>query len=259
VAESFRSKGPPIAHFSQPLVHKTVHSIRCWTMEIPRLFLFLLCGSVVAAAKSGDVAIPEEPSYIVGGVDAPPGKYPYYAIPSSNIVCGATLIHEDILITAAHCNSRNYNFLSQGFFSRRGGLYIGPSKLDGSDAIEQIGIKLIRVHPDYDPATSQNDIVLIKLSRPSTAPVVKWNDNPAVPGNNQTVTTIGFGTLSSGGVLSSTLKEVNVPIVSPEACTRAYDDLDKDTMICAGSTGKDSCQGDSGGPLFHQGVLVGGK
>jgi secreted trypsin-like serine protease len=228
-------------------------------MEIPRLFLFLLCGSVVAAAKSGDVAIPEEPSHIVGGVDAPPGKYPYYAIPSSNIVCGATLIHEDILITAAHCNSRNYNFLSQGFFSRRGGLYIGPSKLDGSDAIEQIGIKLFRVHPDYDPATSQNDIVLIKLSRPSTAPVVKWNDNPAVPGNNQTVTTIGFGTLSSGGVLSSTLKEVNVPIVSPEACTRAYDDLDKDTMICAGSTGKDSCQGDSGGPLFHQGVLVGGK
>ena len=30
-----------------------------------------------------------------------------------------------------------------------------------------------------------------------------------------------------------------------------------ESMICAGSAGKDSCQGDSGGPLTQAGLLVG--
>ena len=38
-----------------------------------------------------------------------------------------------------------------------------------------------------------------------------------------------------------------------------YDNLDRQTMLCAGQLGKDSCQGDSGGPLIRasSGLLVG--
>ena len=42
---------------------------------------------------------------IVGGTGAPQGKYPYFLQWAWG--CGATLIHSDILLTAAQCDGRN--------------------------------------------------------------------------------------------------------------------------------------------------------
>lgn len=40
---------------------------------------------------------------IIGGTPAAEGEYPFYAIPRGMMLCGATLISPEILLTAAHC------------------------------------------------------------------------------------------------------------------------------------------------------------
>jgi hypothetical protein len=65
----------------------------------------------------------------------------------------------------------------------------------------------------------------------------------------------GWGTLYENGMPSCHLRQVDVPIIGNEDCSKTNytGDLITDNMICAGheSGGKDSCQGDSGGPLMR--------
>lgn len=67
------------------------------------------------------------------------------------------------------------------------------------------------------------------------------------------LTTIGFGTTSSGGSVSSRLLEATVDYVSNTECATAYSGtgtIVDDSQICGASPGKDACQGDSGGPFI---------
>jgi hypothetical protein len=58
---------------------------------------------------SGGAIVPAEIGFsgtndkIIGGSRAAFGEYPFMAIPETESFCGASLIHEDILLTAAHC------------------------------------------------------------------------------------------------------------------------------------------------------------
>lgn len=63
----------------------------------------------------------------------------------------------------------------------------------------------------------------------------------------------GWGTLSSGGSLSSTLLDATVTTMSNSQCKTSYGTTSiTNNMICAAAAGKDSCQGDSGGPLIRK-------
>ena len=59
----------------------------------------------------------------------------------------------------------------------------------------------------------------------------------------------GWGTLSSGGSMSSILQEVTISVFANDDCGNYQTGDITANMMCAGRTGKDSCQGDSGGPL----------
>ena len=62
-------------------------------------------------------------------------------------------------------------------------------------------------------------------------------------------TNLKKGTLSSGGSTSDVLMQVDLPILTDEACTNSIysPNIDSTTQVCAGDgTGKDTCQGDSG-------------
>ncbi|KAH9637493.1 hypothetical protein HF086_010904 [Spodoptera exigua] len=64
----------------------------------------------------------------------------------------------------------------------------------------------------------------------------------------------GWGTVAEGKNHSCYLQEVDLPILSNEACKNANytSEMIGDGMLCAGypEVGKkDTCQGDSGGPL----------
>merc|ERR1712038_1875625 len=86
---------------------------------------------------------------------------------------------------------------------------------------------------------------------------IELNQEDNVPIDDQTLTVIGFGTLSAGGSTPSILQEVDVEYVETDECNRwnSYGgDVMDETMFCAGvdGGGKDSCQGDSGDPIFYQ-------
>lgn len=93
--------------------------------------------------------------------------------------------------------------------------------------------------------------MLVKLSTPSSAPVVKLNFDPTVPIDMASVTVIGFGNTEEDGFFSKVLLETDIPVVPFTECSDYFGELTEDIMICAGGvTGRDSCQGDSGGPLL---------
>ncbi|HYF22644.1 MAG TPA: serine protease [Caulobacteraceae bacterium] len=207
------------------------------------------------AAKSMDSKpARKEAGRIVNGVLVAPGAAPWtvslvqkgYA-PVDGHFCGGTLIDTRWVLTAAHC-------MGGGEFQVHAGTQVlnyGGVTFDVMDVI---------VHPSYDPSNNDNDIALVRLGKPSAVRQVTRVEplRLARPGEDATrnagvTKVLGWGAISEGGPLSTDLLEVEVPLVTPEACNAAtaYGGVITNNMICAGymEGQKDSCQGDSGGPL----------
>jgi Trypsin len=166
---------------------------------------------------------------IVGGKPAAANQFPFFAVPAGTKLCGATLIHSDVLLSAAHC---------QGAFLDMGVL-IGATQLDGSDVDEFVGVVLEQPHPRYQPGTEQNDIMLVKLVRPSRAPLVDYNVNASVPGPSDGLNVIGFGRTSTDGPSASTLQQVPARLVPNDECAASLQAqgfiVDAAIMLCTGA------------------------
>jgi len=201
----------------------------------------------------------QQQSKIVGGFKCEQGQCPWVAaLVTSNtfpydVFCGGSLIHPKWVLTAGHCvedeNTTSFEVVT--------GMYN-----INSDNGQKIKIKRIIQHPDYNGYTLENDIALIELQEESSAkPISVYRGNNSFEGTYSTV--MGWGNLKEYGYAPDDLMKVSIQIVSNQACSQAYwpEDEILETMICAGSDGKDSCQGDSGGPLvvyyMDEWILVG--
>lgn len=197
---------------------------------------------------------------IVGGEEAKEGEFPHQALlgwrfPNGStgydFRCGASLISERFILTAAHC-------LKNGDpdIVRLGALDLTVE----SDIVMDLEIDSIRRHPEHRFSKSYHDIALLRLKRnvPSSQyirPACLW-DKPV--SNLTSVIATGFGyTEFLGEKMSNTLRKVQLDFLDASECVEQYgsrrnfDRGIQPEQLCIGSTrgGRDACQGDSGGPV----------
>ncbi|KAG7368016.1 trypsin [Nitzschia inconspicua] len=164
-------------------------------------------------------------------------------IPS--LLCGASLIHSDIILTAAHC---------QGAFNY--GVVMFNPFLDALNWYNTVDLQI--AHPDYysNIALINNDIMVLRLSEPVTEIVpVRLNQDPdfPVPGRDVTAAT-GFGlTDFAAGTLPSQLQVGYLsPITNADCASRGRFlnvVLSADVLCVDPVSDASVCAGDSGGPL----------
>uniref|UniRef100_A0A8C2E1U0 Transmembrane serine protease 13b n=1 Tax=Cyprinus carpio TaxID=7962 RepID=A0A8C2E1U0_CYPCA len=191
-------------------------------------------------------------SRIIGGSAAAEGQWPWQASLhfQGSHSCGGTLVAPDFIITAAHCFPKG---TPGSQLPSNWRVYIGlVSQLQ---LLSPYNVKQIILHENYDPATKNNDIALLKLSKPASniQPVCLPVFGQTFPAAKQCWTT-GFGVTKQGADSSSTLlMEVAVNLIDSAVCNSftVYGGRITENMQCAGDLKgeRDSCQGDSGGPL----------
>ena len=194
---------------------------------------------------------------IVDGEAADVGEWPWQVyIKAGPFQCGGSLIHEEWVLTAAHCllNEAGTDILLISEVS----VILGLHDLTNQAGTQEIQAAQLIMHENYSLATNQDDIGLIKLAAPAqlsnTVALVSLVDSTefdtlAAPETLGWVT--GWGAIYENGPGSAILQEVAVPIITNQTCNVSYGDTISSNMFCAGFAegGKDACQGDSGGPL----------
>ncbi|XP_034567032.1 granzyme E [Notolabrus celidotus] len=189
---------------------------------------------------------------IIGGHKVAPHKRPYMVLLENHqqnngkTYCGAFILSEDFLMTAAHCKAKSHT------------AFLGSHTI--RDNHEGITVEKAFPHEDYDASDCSNDIMLLKLSSKATFGenvkliAVAGDDDGVLP---QSCSVSGWGCTSwDDNHISRVLMELNVTLITSEMCP-------KDGSYCSeGENGP--VAGDSGGPLVCEdekayGVVSAGK
>uniref|UniRef100_A0A4W2II98 Transmembrane protease serine n=1 Tax=Bos indicus x Bos taurus TaxID=30522 RepID=A0A4W2II98_BOBOX len=206
-------------------------------------------GKLTVQACCGKRVVPLVSNRIMSGEIAGKAAWPWQASLQHNKIhqCGATLISNTWLVTAAHCfkNKENPHQWTVSF-----GTKINPPLMKRN-------IKRIIVHERYSSPAREYDIAVVQFS-----PRVSFTDDirriclPEASASfqpNSTVYITGFGALFYGGESQNDLREARLKIISDDVCKQphVYGSDIKFGMMCAGYLEGiyDACRGDSGGPL----------
>ncbi|XP_046750438.1 uncharacterized protein LOC124413710 isoform X1 [Diprion similis] len=184
--------------------------------------------------------------------------------------CGATIIQDNLLLTAAHCvydHVLKTVEIPEKFHVITGNKFRDyDSPLHDSRIVQKAAVKSIHIPCEYSGSQSNyygSDIAIIELQKPFKLSGVS---NPVcmdVLGTKERLVKsgsvgrlAGFGRTGSGPS-TATLVTTNNPYIALSECTVSNNNEDKELTgndkFCVGSgNGTDSCEGDSGGGLVFE-------
>ncbi|ODM90952.1 Serine protease easter [Orchesella cincta] len=222
---------------------------------------------------------------IVGGEDASILEYPflarigYYSFEEETIkyLCAGTVINNRYILTAAHCTQEINLDDYEPRVIRLAEKDKHCDEIYGCSSPVDIEIEKIIPHPNYSKRDKSNDIALIRVAedipfeknifiKPVCLPFVDdyGLSKEDVDTNLSQYEDTGKGEAKVAGwgktrwtnrEGSSSLLQVNLPILSQKQCQKSYQNntrvIISEKQLCAGGERKkDSCSGDSGGGLF---------
>ncbi|XP_076664770.1 chymotrypsin-1-like [Andrena cerasifolii] len=190
---------------------------------------------------------------IVGGKDAPIGKFPYQISmrKGGRHFCGGSIISPRYILTAAHCVAGVSNPATVT-------IHAGTNQLNSNGDAYQ-GEKIVS-HPGYDSRLLVNDVALIRVNRniamsANVKPITLATGTKTYEGSSCILS--GWGTTKAGGSVPNNLQYINLMIESKAKCRQVHSNV-QDSHICTFTKyGEGACNGDSGGPLVVNGVQVG--
>jgi len=208
------------------------------------------------SSASNEILDPKQSRIVNGNLSNPTSRsfyvksaYDQYEY-TADVLCGATLIAPDIVITAAHC---------QGAFNN------GVLVLDENtnDFTRLLPIDHQRRHPEWaiNRDSLNFDILLLRLATPLTstdvAQPIQINTNSIYPSNGQRLKAYGFG-LTEDEIISPKLIEADVTYINNDECwgrgIQFNNVMKGEDVMCTDPFGGKTatCLGDSGGPLTDE-------
>nr|XP_012616452.1 transmembrane protease serine 11F [Microcebus murinus] len=210
------------------------------------------CGIRMTSSNMPLPAYSSTERIVQGRETAVEGEWPWQAslqLVGAGHQCGASLISNTWLLTAAHCFRKNKD---PSKWIATFGTTITPPAVKRS-------VGKIIIHENYHKETNENDIALAQLTtRVEFSNIVQrvcLADSSIKLPPKTSVFVTGFGSIVDDGPTQNKLRQARVETIGTDVCNRkdVYDGMITPGMLCAGfMDGKvDACKGDSGGPLVY--------
>ena len=193
---------------------------------------------------------------IIGGADASINDVPWQVcVLPGDYLCGGSIISEKWIVTAAHCAfDNNDDRISATDFV----VVAGTSTPFSAVAGKRYKVKNVYIHEAYTADYEEYDIALLELEEKidlEAAQPIKLitaddiDEGALEPGVLGLVSGWGYTNVRNT-TIASTLQKVHLPIVSSQAASLVWGEID-DSFLMAGyrNGNKDACSGDSGGPF----------
>ncbi|MBE8574704.1 S1 family peptidase [Vibrio sp. OPT18] len=233
----------------------------------------LIYTSSVMATENTDESTPDVgvTPYIVNGSDASVTEFPsmaslfidridYDGVYSTGPYCGATILDNYHVLTAAHCI----------YGDEEGQLFtVVVPQLQDTSLFPNGGVQKVRVsdvyyrsdYSDLEANLLPNDIAILKLESSlglSTSAETQIPIFDTYRGINNSFVAVGHGNTKSGEDSTNLLQRVDLTYVDTINCKAVFGSLVTEKQICFNGNGPDNglyggtCQGDSGGPVFWE-------